>query len=91
MWQVRQHGCHLGRINDFSVPIKSWHRVYECCPFGECGVGPLGDVQIMDHLAGGAMGKVAANALAGSTAAQGGIHLVGGGHHICTHVDESAR
>ena len=43
---------NLERIYDLTVPLQGKRLVGESCPFGEGGVRPLGDVQVMYHLAG---------------------------------------
>ena len=48
---------HLGLVDNLTVPVQRWGVVNECGPFGEGGVGPLGNVQVMDHIAGGFEGS----------------------------------
>ena len=60
-------GIKLGHVNDFLVPVKGCHLANKGTPFVEGCIRLLGDVQIMDHLAGHASEAMIAVAMMGST------------------------
>ena len=62
----------------------------EQAPLGESGIGPLGDVRIMDHHARCTVGAMTACTLEGGTEALGEIGLVDSWHHVGAGVDEGA-
>ncbi len=81
-------GRSLGRVNHLPVPLEGRCLVDESRPLGKGGIRPLGDVQVVDHLAAGA---IASHALTSGNEAYGRIGLIDGGHHVSAHVDEGAR
>jgi len=75
-------------VNDLLVPFHGRCLVNKCCPLCKGRVGPLVDVHVMDHLAGGTAGAMAPNTLAGSTKVHRGVGLIDCGHHVDAHIDE---
>ena len=81
-------GGNLRGVSDLLVPLECRCLIDEGGPLGEGGIGPLGDVQVVDHLTCGASGAIASDAMGGDTESHGWVGLIDGRHHVGTHVDE---
>ncbi len=71
--------CHLA---SFLVPVMGRHLVDECNPSCESCIGPLGHVQVMDHLAGHTSGAMFAIAIVRDTYSERWVWFIDQGHHL---------
>ena len=87
-------GCYLGKISNLVVPLKGGRLVNMGAPVNKCGIGPLGDVQVVDHLVEWPKVAVLAVVVALGTKTESGVGLSDGRHHLIRFSlenDEGAR
>jgi hypothetical protein len=68
-------GGDVSEVDNLTVPLKCWRLINEGQPLGKGGIRPLGDVRVMDHLAGNAVWAVTLHMLMSNAELQS--HMAG--------------